>query len=371
MKPRVAVLFEYPTLLGGERSLLVAAEHLQDQFDFLAIAPPRGPLAAAVSAAGIPIVASPLFDGSGHRLSRPDALDCLTNLAAELDVDLLHGNSLAMGRLTGAVADRLNVPSTAHLRDIVRLSQAAVGNLNENAALMAVSAATRQYHVQQGVAAERCVVVHNGVDLVQFRPQVRNTVLRREWAVPDDAVLAVGVGQIGLRKGWDVLAAAAEHLTFLPNLHLVIAGERHSIKQESRDFEAEVRRRLAHALPGRVRFVGYRSDIPALLAAADLLVHPARQEPFGRVLLEAAAAGKAIVATNVGGTAELLDDETSALLVPSGDATLLADALSRLINDAALRDQLGAAARLRVERDFGAALSAARLAEVWHLALGG
>ena len=102
-----------------------------------------------------------------------------------------------------------------------------------------------------------------------------------------------------------------------------------------------------------------------LMNEVDLLVHPAHQEPLGRVLLEAAASGLPIIATAVGGTEEILCDGESARLVASADPKSLAAAIIELHNDASQRLRYAAAARKRVETAFNARQAARELAAVW------
>jgi glycosyltransferase involved in cell wall biosynthesis len=109
--------------------------------------------------------------------------------------------------------------------------------------------------------------------------------------------------------------------------------------------------------------------MPDVLARADLVVHAARQEPLGRVLLESAAAGKAVIATDVGGTSEIFPCESkAAVLVPPcepsdvGRSALL-EATIRLLADGAARRDLGTAARRRAEAQFDARQSGRKLAE--------
>jgi len=368
--PRIAVLFEYPTLLGGERSLLASVERLRDRFEFTAIAPRGGDLADAIRELGVTLVPSPLLDELGQRAERSQVASRLIGVVRDSAANLLHANSLAMGRLTGTIASELNIPCTAHLRDIIGLSNAAVADLNRNAKLFAVSRATRDFHVAQSIAAERTTVIYTGVDLVRFRPGERPPELRRQLGIPHDAQVALTVGQIGLRKGWDVLADAAADLADLsPNLHVVLVGERFGSKAETVEYERHVRKTLLAAMPGRGHFLGSRSDVPELMAAADLLVHPARQEPFGRVLLEAAVSGLPIVATDVGGTREMLEDGVSARLVPAGDAAALAHAIDALLRDDHERHRLGSAARERVEQCFSAEIAAEALGQEWEQVL--
>ncbi len=277
----------------------------------------------------------------------------LAAILARIRPDLLDANSLSMGRLSGPVAADAAVPSLAHLRDIVKLSRAAAADLGRHGRLLAVSQAVRDYHAAGGVPPDRLHVLYNGVDLEEFRPRPATGYLHRQLGLPDAALLAGTIGQICLRKGHDVLARAAAILgDRLPELHWLIVGERYSAKQESRQFEAALHEAAA-GLPGRVHFLGYRDDIPRLLGELTILVHPARQEPLGRVLLEAAASGLATVATAVGGTPEIFPPESgSALLVPPDDPRALAEAVHRMAAEPELRLQIAAAARRRAEEVF-------------------
>jgi glycosyltransferase involved in cell wall biosynthesis len=121
---------------------------------------------------------------------------------------------------------------------------------------------------------------------------------------------------------------------------------------------------MANELPltGRVHFLGRREDVPSLLPECVLLVHAARQEPLGRVLLEAAACGLAVVATDVGGTREIFPTEADgAVLVPPDNPRALAGTVVRLLADDAGRVELGHAARRRIADAFDARLAAERL----------
>jgi len=101
--------------------------------------------------------------------------------------------------------------------------------------------------------------------------------------------------------------------------------------------------------------------------AADLLVHAARQEPFGRTLLEAASSGLPIVATNVGGTTELLRPDTDAILVSPGDISSLKAAIDRALTNPELCSSLAASARQRIEANFTIKYAADQLAEFWNI----
>lgn len=365
---RIAIVFEYATLNGGERSMLTVIDRIdRAEFHLAAIAPESGPLADALRERGIALLPLRLWNERGARLPRDEAAGNLLSAICDLSPDVVHANSLAMGRLTGAIAGKIRVPAVAHLRDILKLSRAAVADLNRNRLLIAVSQATRDFHVDQGIDAARTRVLYNGVDCRRFCPRDSTGRLKRELGVSDGAFLVVTIGQIGLRKGQDVLAeAAVVAARRLPNVHYLLLGQRHSAKRESVEFERNVVHRFDEAgLGDRLHRLGYRNDVAWIMNEADLLVHPAHQEPLGRVLLEAAAAGLPIVATQVGGTPEIVEDGASARLVPPGDPEALAEAIVELRFDAAQRRRLAAQARVRAESTFDANRAAADLSEVW------
>ncbi len=370
---RVALLFEFPTLNGGEHSMLTAIDHLSHEpLEFAALAPREGRLPEALHERGIHHLPITFHDESGQRLPRAEVSDEIRGALQKISPNILHANSLAMGRLTGALANHLPVPCIAHLRDILKLSRSSVEDLSQNRLLLAVSQATRDFHVRQGLPADRVRVLYNGVDGNRFRPRLRDGALRRELGLPAEAFLIATIGQIGLRKGHDILAESAVLVAGrLPNAHYLIVGERHSSKTESVQFERDFVERFRTAgLGGRLHLLGYRPDVPELMNAADLLVHPAHQEPLGRVLLEAAASGLPIVATAVGGTEEILCDGESARLVTAGDAKSLASAMIELHGDLSRRARLAAAARQRVLMAFGARQAAQELAAIWQELLG-
>ncbi|MBM81177.1 MAG: hypothetical protein CMJ78_11365 [Planctomycetaceae bacterium] len=370
--PRIAVVFEFPSLNGGEHSMLAIFDQLnKSEFEFVAIAPPTGRLADAFKERNIEHVPLELRDGNGERLPQSQAHEQLIAAIAKAGPDIVHANSLAMGRLTGAVHDKITQPTIAHLRDIINLSQSAIDDLNKNDILVAVSHATRRHHVDQGLDAERTGVVYNGIDLKQFKPEVQSGVLKDEFGIDPDGFLVLTIGQIALRKGHDVLAKAAiEVCTELEDVHFLIVGERHSNKPESIDFEAQIETTFADAgHADRLHRVSYCEDVGFLMAECDLLVHPAKQEPLGRVLLEAAACELPIIATDVGGTAEIVTHEDSALLVPPSDSTALRNAILQAYDEEEERLDFADAARNRVKMLFSIERASRALQEVWEAAL--
>ena len=371
--PRLALLFEYPTLSGGERSILATLDDVREAgFDVTAIGPPTGPLAEELCDRSVDILPLATVDADGNRLSQTRIREELGRGLGRLRPHLVHANSLSMGRLAGPVVADAGLLGISHIRDIVRLSRRAIEDLNCHRRLLAVSRATRDFHVAAGLSAEKTRVLHNGVDLHRFRPRPATGYLHRELGIPGEARLLGTIGQIGLRKGQDVLLEAAGRLAdVLPDVHYLIVGQRWSRKEESRQFEARLREAATGVLKGRFHLLGYRDDVDRLLNELVLLIHPARQEPLGRVLLEAAASGVAVVASEVGGTAEIFPSSSrAACLVRPGDGEALAVAIAGLLGDSDARLSMAAAARRRAEEAFGTTRAAAGLIDQYREVLG-
>jgi glycosyltransferase involved in cell wall biosynthesis len=352
--------------------LAVLPQFVGTDLEFVALVPVDGPLCGSLGALGVSVLTFDARRENGERQEPSRLVEEIRSAAKRARPDLIHGNSLSMGRHTGTLAAELRVPTTAHLRDIIGLTRRAVEQLNANRTLVPVSQAVRDFHAAQGVEMDRMHIVYNGIEAEASRCLDGGPCLRGELGLPEDAYLVATIGQICLRKGQDMFAkAAALAAPRMPGAHFLLIGERHSTKTETALYDQAISFEFAMAgLKDRFHRLGYRTDIESLLPHIDLIVHSARQEPFGRVLLEAAAAERPIIATSVGGTGEMLTHGESAILVAPNEPQPLADAMALLRRDTALGSRLAAVARERVLTRFSIEQSARSLAEVWRKALG-
>jgi glycosyltransferase involved in cell wall biosynthesis len=165
--------------------------------------------------------------------------------------------------------------------------------------------------------------------------------------LPADAVKILQVGNFFPYKGHvDLVEAASTVVEGVTRAHFLLAGREEGTGEE-------VKRRIeALGLADRVHILGPRNDIPALMRAADLVVHPSHEEGFPNTILEAMAAGKAVVATNVGGIPEAVMDGETGILVPPRRPDRLAEALLALLNDPERAARMGKAGRRRVVDAF-------------------
>jgi glycosyltransferase involved in cell wall biosynthesis len=220
-------------------------------------------------------------------------------------------------------------------------------------------------------AWQRSVTIINAVDTREFHPGVPRAPFRRELGVPDAAPLIGIVGRLGLGKGHEHFVEAALRLLGAGlDAHFVVVGD--PLFAEDAWRADALRRAVKDAgREDRVRFVGYRRDIPGVMRGLDVLVLASDAEPCGRVLFEGMAAGTPIVATNSGGTPEIVRDGIEGLLVPPRDPASLAGAIGALAADAGLRARLGAAGVARVAAEFTIERYVARTLAVYDEALAG
>jgi glycosyltransferase involved in cell wall biosynthesis len=196
------------------------------------------------------------------------------------------------------------------------------------------------------------VTVYNGVDLAAFDVGPDRDRIRRELGI-EPGWLAVGTtGSLTPRKGLeDLLAAAAQVARAHARSRFVIIGDAEG--PEGRPYADGLRARATAAgLDGRITFAGWRSDVPRVLHGLDVFVLPSHNEGLPRAVLEAMAASLPVVATRVGGTAELVVDGETGLLVPPRQPEALAEAIGRLIVDPGLASSMGRAGRRRAESAF-------------------
>ena len=221
-------------------------------------------------------------------------------------------------------------------RWIVRGSAAVISNTRAGAELVARRCA---------VPVQGIDIVPNGLDLPPLPAPSERLAARRGLGLPDDAMLLLFVGRLVPEKNLPLLMDALSRLSPSQRPLLWLAGE----GPERRRIESDIARL---GLEGGVRLLGERSDTPLLMQAADLLVLPSREEGLSNVLLEAMASGLPVIATAVGGSPELIEDQVTGRLLPSNDAAALATAIGALAADAEERARLARAARAQAEVRF-------------------
>ena len=203
--------------------------------------------------------------------------------------------------------------------------------------LIVVSSSIEQKVVDEGRLGAERVLIHNGVDLDRLDHQEPCCTLREEYGMEPGASIVGVVGRLELEKGHPTLLEAWPMvLEAVPGAYLLIVGEgsRHdALRQIARE----------QGIERHVIFTGRRDDIPAVTAALDVAVLPSYREAQGLTILEAMAMSRPVVASNVGGIPEMVEDGVTGLLVPPHDPPALAAAIGRLLLDHPFADTLARA----------------------------
>ena len=207
------------------------------------------------------------------------------------------------------------------------------------------------------IPKEKIEVLHNGVDLNQFK-SVQRQVVRDKLGFRDDQIIIGSVGRLVAVKNYALLLSAFHQLN-LKNAVLMLVGE---------GGERKILEELAQslAIADRVHFLGHRDDVAELLLAMDIFVLPSVSEGMSNTLLEAMAVGIAPVASDVGGNPEIIEHGASGFVFPSRDESALREYLMMLATDAALRGEIGSAARDKVKKEFTIDAMVARYESLYH-----
>jgi glycosyltransferase involved in cell wall biosynthesis len=296
-----------------------------------------------------------------HRISRGYWAASLVARAVRViqreKIDLVHHNdNLPKDRYTVMAAKLANVRQICHIRTLKGLSsfdRKLAGVVDQ---FIYMSKAIEQVYRDAGISASQGQVVYDG-----FTPTVYDAIdpneiasLRTEFGVTDDDWLISNVGRLDNWKGQDYfLEAIAEVVKIHPNVKALLVGAPESTPWNQAYYQKLKQMVVDLDLSKQVIFTGYRSDIPRILAASDIMVHSSSlPEPFGRVVVEGMLARCPVIATGAGGVLDIIDEKETGLLVPPKDAMSMAKAMLWILQDREQAKFMGQRARQRAEQKF-------------------
>ncbi len=304
----------------------------------------RGALAAQAVAAGLEVQCCDKQPGFDWR-----AFKALRGMLRQAAPDVAHTHN-AMAHYYSALAGLgLGLPRLVSTRHGMGSRQLGARRerlyrlaLHRTDAAVSVCAAARARYVRHGVMPRaKAVVVPNGIELSRFVPRSdqRAAQLRSELGLPAQAVLFGSVGRLHEAKRQSLLLQALRRLLDAGvSAAVVLVGD----GDQRAALESEIE---ALSLQRHARLLGTRRDVHELLAGLDVFVLPSRTEGYSLALVEACASALPIIATQVGGNAEIVAHDLSGLLVPRDDLDALTQAMARLAGNPPLRLMLGQAAR--------------------------
>jgi glycosyltransferase involved in cell wall biosynthesis len=291
-------------------------------------------------------------------LASPFEVARLTQYMRRHGIRIVHGTdrprdsmyALALARLGGARS-----VVHVHVAWSRYYSAAARWGVRNADGVFAISRFVANTVVETGTPQERVHTVLNGIDPSRWDPATPRDDFRRELSVPLGAPLLASVSRLFGEKGQrELLRAFALVRREVPDVWLAVVGA-DALDVHGSSFTAELKQ-LAKELGilDRVLFTGERSDVPRVMAAADVFTMPSYNEPFGLVFLEAMAMRRPVVAVNNGGTPEVVEDGRSGFLVSYKDVETLAARIVTLLRQKDLRERMGDYGRARVLDYFNA-----------------
>jgi len=293
-------------------------------------------------------------------IPQPHSLDVrwllqVLRLLKERHIDVMHSHEFATNVYATLLSKITGVPSvaTAHGKNYYGdkwRRRAAYRFTARHSTMVAVSHDLKRFLTEQiGIPPRNIRVVHNGIDLRQYSINAASSASRADLGIGASQRVIGTVGNLFAVKGQTYLLKACKALAdAYPNIALLIAGEGEelsSLRKEASDL----------GIADNVKFLGFRSDVPSLLQAMEVFVLPSLSEGLPLSLLEALALQKPVVATNVGGIPEIVQDGLAGFLVPPGSPEALAERILLLLRSPATADRFGKAGRRRVEEAFDVA----------------
>jgi len=273
-------------------------------------------------------------------------------------IDLIHNNdNLMMDRFTILVAKLARTKQVCHMRSCGDLSSKPRQKLAASVDMFIyVSQHVEKYYLHEGIPPKKGQVAYEGFDETPFQKVTQQQIaaIRQEFGVGDDEILISNLGRIVKCKGQDYfLEAISQVVQHNPNIKALIVGAPETrphlqayyqkLQQMVKDFN----------LANHVIFTGFRSDIPQIMAASDILVHSASEpEPFGRVIVEGMLSKRLVIGVDAGGVPEIIDDQLTGLLVPTKNTAKMAAAILWVINYPEQAAHMGETAQQKAKERF-------------------
>jgi glycosyltransferase involved in cell wall biosynthesis len=289
--------------------------------------------------------------------------------ARDRKIDLIHHNN-GFDLPILILSYLLWVPQVAYQRGDERNSRLARWLAPRVTRYMANSVATKRNLISIGVRPGQITVIYPPLDFSTFDVTRPAVLTRAAFGVPNSSPCFGMVGLLIRWKGQDVFLRATKRvLEKVPEAYAFVIGGPPS---GSRDYQESLRTQATElGIADRLIFTGYRVDVPDILRLLDVVAHASVQpEPFGRVIAEAMAMGRPVVASNAGGPIEIIEDGQTGFLVPPQDDEALAARITTLLQDPAMAERIGEAGRRTVVERFSAESHARLVKDVYMQTLG-
>jgi glycosyltransferase involved in cell wall biosynthesis len=352
---------------GAETDLLAILAHLdRDQFHPAVACPPTGAFVERLKEMSIPVfsLSLPAWRKLKDAWRIPIAVLSLAAILKREHFALVHINDYWWTPIAWLACRFGGIPCLVHIRQQIEPRRVRQYWLTKPQRVLAISEEIRKVAVNGGVNPQHIQVVYSGIDLTRLH-QVREGLVRTRYGLQPGQPVICAVANLFPRKGYEYLLEALVPVrNILPQVHCLIVGE------GDNRYQAKLLNLLRTLdLKAVVTFTGFQSNVLEYLADCDVVVLPSIMEGFGIVLLEAMGMGKPVVASRVGGIPEVIEDGATGILVPPANPQKLAEALILLLKDSTLRQTMGKAGKVRVERDFSLKMALREIEDSYHALL--
>lgn len=337
--PKVLLLSHYHGLHGAELALLTLCSGLKKDFEFIVVTPDHGILNEKLSEMDVKNLVVPIrrwIDFAGNMA--PDHLNFshqtvaeLINLIETYDIDIVQTNTSII--VEGALAaHKAGIRHIWHLHEFLDnhpslrcslplyFTYKFIETFSEHVVVVSQSLANS---VTSYIASEKIMVIPNGLYIKKLNRDVRS-----ELNLSRDSFIITNIGAIIEEKGCQPLIEAAVRICHAhPDVVVLMVGP-----VADKNLDTQLREQVeSHSLGNRILFLGYRTDVPAILEITDVFVCASLMETFSMAIIEAMSFGKPVISTRCGGPEEIVDHEETGLLVPIADVDAMVSAVSRLV----------------------------------------
>ena len=277
----------------------------------------------------------------------------LISIIRKYKIDLIHSNELISNQYGFAAAKMLKVPIITHARLIPTAK--AIKKLFVVFAdrYITISRAVYNQLIKNGIRKNKIDIIYNGIDSNKFHHnEDKRNDFWNKWNISENTILIGVIGRICKEKGQDIAIKAFQQVIKKHNnVRLILAGD--TSVDSSWDYLNNLKRQISDmGLQENVIFTGFLNNPIDFYMGIDILIVPSLNEPFGRILIEAMATGRAVIATNSGGPKEIIINRRNGLLFQRNDVRELSDLICELIDNRSLLNYLGTEAIKRVGEKF-------------------
>lgn len=366
---RKKILYVSPNSLlgGGEINQMLLMSNVDEHaFDVEAVVSAEGPYAEELRRRNIAVTVIPMEPVRlrSRKAPSPAAAFRLFRHVRRLAADLIHSSSLPEDHHSAAAGLMARVPVIHDAQTIIhRRMPFDRWRAASSARVICISRAIQSSLARAGLPTHNTEIIYSGMD-----PLISETAdrlkIRSEFSLENRDVVGIA-SRLSPEKGQEhFLRAAASVMDRFPNARFLIAGSAMYAPDGYDAYLEQLAGKLG--LADRVIFTGFRRDALDVIHATDVFVCAADEEALGRVVLEAMALGKPVIATDAGGPRETIEDGTTGLLVPPKDFRSLAEAMARLLSDMSAAREMGARGKRRAADLYTLTQNVEKVQQLYH-----